>query len=81
MVIPLRQITKVESARWIKSDYPEALILGRGEYANIKISLAQETFYYSNLGQAKDAVNELYLCVEHPEQIQSLLQNQKSGRS
>ncbi|MFT6269442.1 MAG: hypothetical protein ACJAVV_002268 [Alphaproteobacteria bacterium] len=75
MVIPLKQISLVESVILLKSDYPEALIFGRGKYANIKLSLARENFYYSNMGQTKDAVTEVYLCVDSPEQFQSLLQS------
>lgn len=74
MVIPLSKILMVESIRYLRSDYPEALILGRGQYANIKINLSKPAFYYSSMGQTKDSTNDVYICLNDPAEFTALLQ-------
>lgn len=73
MVIPLTHISKLEVGHWAKTGQADALMFGRGDYSNIKLSLTPSSNYYSNMGQAKEMAQEVYLQVEKPEVFQSML--------
>lgn len=75
MVIPIAHMSKLEIGHWVKTEQAEALMFGRGKHSNIKLSLAQTSNYYSNIGQVKEMTREVYLQVEKPEVFESMLLN------
>ena len=61
MVIPLSHILKLEVGKWLQKEQAEALVFGRGDYSNIKLSLSPASYYYSNMGHIKELAQEVYL--------------------
>lgn len=76
-VCPIQQIDKTQQGCWNKIDHPEAMMIGRGQSANIKITFAQPQFYYSNMGQHKEQTSCLYLNVDNPQDLVLALENLK----
>jgi len=73
MVISLADISHVEVGRWKKKDLVNELMLGYGQYSNIKLSLNLENSYYTNMGHSTEMTQEVYLQVEKPEEFKSTL--------
>jgi hypothetical protein len=71
MVIPTSSIELIEKGSWKKSDQTEALAFGRGKLSNIKIVFTQPQHYYSNMGQAKEPAECVYLNIADPDNLLS----------
>jgi len=67
MVIPLLNIDAIEEGVWQKSDQPDALKFGQGKQSNTRITFSQPQYYYSNMGQAKEAADCVYLNLDDPD--------------
>lgn len=81
MVIPLSCIESLEKGGWKKSNQPEALTFGRGHQSTIKIVFSQPQFYYSNMGQAKEQAECVYLNIEDPDLFLSSINQHDISRN
>jgi hypothetical protein len=81
MVVPLSSISAIEQGEWERSTQPEALMFGRGKQYNIKLAFSKPQYYYSNMGQAKENAEFVYLNINDSALLVSFIEQQKSSQN
>ncbi|WP_169334838.1 hypothetical protein [Salinimonas chungwhensis] len=64
---PLAEISHVESGRWAKDALEDAVTIGRGDTANLKLTFHRSVNWLTMMAMIVEPVRDIYLTVEAPE--------------
>jgi len=71
LLAPVSQINACETGEW--QCHKEQVKIGRGTYANIKLTFSKPVLWFTMMGIFNEKIDEVFLCVDNPNALMASL--------